>query len=240
MARQTQDSMLLVGVIAGGITLAAFLVLLVLFEFTFSPALFLSLLVGLVAAIVLYRGFHDKAELPSATQRATEEAKEKVAAMANAPSAAHATGIAGAASGDLVQPPAAPVDPAPAEAATEASPAPAEAPAATSPAPAELPAAASPAPGTVGTAPAKLEAAREGGADDLKRIKGVGPKLEAMLHRMGFFHYDQIAVWTASEVAWVDDNLEGFKGRVSRDDWVAQAKILAAGGETEFSKRQDG
>ena len=45
-----------------------------------------------------------------------------------------------------------------------------------------------------------LSAAR-GGADDLKKIKGVGPKLEAMLHGMGFYHFDQIANWTAAEVA---------------------------------------
>ena len=54
---------------------------------------------------------------------------------------------------------------------------------------------------------------------------------------MGFYHFDQIAAWTAAEIAWVDDNLEGFKGRVTRDEWVAQAAILAAGGETEFSKK---
>ena len=88
--------------------------------------------------------------------------------------------------------------------------------------------------------PAGLTAARGGKPDDLKLIKGVGPKLEALLNRMGFHHFDQIAAWTAAEVAWVDDNLEGFKGRVSRDDWVAQAKILAAGGETEFSARNKG
>jgi NADH-quinone oxidoreductase subunit E len=92
-----------------------------------------------------------------------------------------------------------------------------------------------------GAKPAMLKAARGGKADDLKKIKGVGPKLEAMLHGMGFYHFDQIANWTAAEVAWVDENLEGFKGRVSRDGWVAQAKILAAGGETEFSQRvEDG
>ncbi|MFC2967225.1 NADH-quinone oxidoreductase subunit NuoE [Acidimangrovimonas pyrenivorans] len=89
------------------------------------------------------------------------------------------------------------------------------------------------------TKPALLSAAREGGPDDLKRIKGVGPKLEALLHEMGIFHFDQIAAWTEAEVAWADENLVGFKGRVSRDDWVAQAKLLAAGGETEFSKRVD-
>lgn len=77
--------------------------------------------------------------------------------------------------------------------------------------------------------PATLGAPREGGADDLKKIKGVGPKLEALLHRLGFFHFDQIANWTDREVAWVDQNLEGFKGRVVRDNWVEQAKDLAAG-----------
>ena len=88
-----------------------------------------------------------------------------------------------------------------------------------------------------GSKPATLTAAREGGADDLKQIKGVGPKMEGMLHGMGFFHFDQVAAWTAAEVAWVDANLKGFRGRVSRDNWVDQAKTLAAGGETEFSKK---
>lgn len=79
----------------------------------------------------------------------------------------------------------------------------------------------------VGTKPAGLKAARDGGADDLKKIKGVGPKLETLLHSLGFFHFDQVAAWTASDVAWVDENLQGFKGRVSRDNWVEQAKQLA-------------
>ncbi len=85
--------------------------------------------------------------------------------------------------------------------------------------------------------PASLTGARDGKADDLKMIKGVGPKLEELLHGLGFYHFDQIAAWTPAEIAWVDDNLEGFKGRVMRDDWVAQAKVLAAGEETEFSNR---
>ncbi|MGX9353773.1 NADH-quinone oxidoreductase subunit E [Roseobacteraceae bacterium S113] len=88
-----------------------------------------------------------------------------------------------------------------------------------------------------GTKPQALDAARDGKADDLKMIKGVGPKLEALCNRLGFYHFDQIANWTADEVAWVDANLEGFKGRVSRDGWVNQAKTLASGGETEFASR---
>jgi len=85
--------------------------------------------------------------------------------------------------------------------------------------------------------PEALSGARNGGADDLKMIKGVGPKLEIMLNELGFYHLDQIAGWSAAEVAWVNDNLAGFKGRVSRDNWVEQARKLAAGQETEFSKR---
>ncbi len=85
--------------------------------------------------------------------------------------------------------------------------------------------------------PATLEAARDGKADDLKMIKGVGPKLEKMLNGMGFFHFDQVAAWTDRELAWVDQNLEGFKGRATRDEWVAQAQKLAAGEETEFASR---
>lgn len=78
--------------------------------------------------------------------------------------------------------------------------------------------------------PVFLTAARDGGPDDLKLIKGVGPKLEQTLHDMGIFHFDQIAVWGPAEKAWMDDNLEGFKGRVTRDDWVGQAKALMSGG----------
>jgi NADH-quinone oxidoreductase subunit E len=85
--------------------------------------------------------------------------------------------------------------------------------------------------------PEALSSARAGGADDLKMIKGVGPKLEIMLNDLGFYHFDQIAAWSAAEVAWVNDNLAGFKGRVSRDNWVEQARKLAIGQETEFSKR---
>jgi len=85
--------------------------------------------------------------------------------------------------------------------------------------------------------PELLKKARAGGADDLKQIKGVGPKLEGALHTMGVFHFDQIASWRKKEVEWADDNLDGVKGRVSRDEWVKQAKVLAKGGQTEFSQK---
>lgn len=88
------------------------------------------------------------------------------------------------------------------------------------------------------TRPVALDAPR-GEADDLKQIKGVGPALEAQLHDLGIYHFDQIASWGAAEIAWMDDNLKGFRGRVSRDDWTGQAKTLASGDQTEFSKRVD-
>ncbi|MFZ5963893.1 endonuclease [Thalassococcus sp. BH17M4-6] len=90
-----------------------------------------------------------------------------------------------------------------------------------------------------GSKPVTYDAPPEGGADDLKKIKGIGPKLEQLCNSMGFYTFAQVAAWTPQEVAWVDDNLEGFKGRVSRDAWVDQAKLLASGEETEFSKKVD-
>ena len=82
-----------------------------------------------------------------------------------------------------------------------------------------------------------LSAARPEGRDDLKLISGVGPKLEQTLNDLGVFHYDQVAKWKKKDIAWVDDNLR-FKGRIERDDWMSQAKILAKGGETEFSRKK--
>jgi NADH-quinone oxidoreductase subunit E len=88
-----------------------------------------------------------------------------------------------------------------------------------------------------GKKPRTMKAPRKAGADDLKMIKGVGPKMGKLLNSLGFFHFDQVAKWTADEVLWVDQNLEGFKGRVSRDNWVQQAGVLASGGVTEFASR---
>lgn len=75
--------------------------------------------------------------------------------------------------------------------------------------------------------PTALADARARGADDLKRIKGVGPKLEKVLNGLGYFHFDQIAAWDAAELELVDGALEGFSGRATRDDWIGQAAELA-------------
>lgn len=80
-----------------------------------------------------------------------------------------------------------------------------------------------------GTKPSNLlSEAREGGADDLKKISGVGPKLEGLLHENGVFHFDQIAAWNAAEIAYMDDQLS-FKGRIERDNWLDQAAELMKG-----------
>ncbi len=72
-----------------------------------------------------------------------------------------------------------------------------------------------------------------GKADDLKLIWGVGPALEKLLNKIGIWHFDQIANWSAKELSWVDEKLEGFKGRAKRDEWVKQSKKLAKGWRPE-------
>lgn len=116
-------------------------------------------------------------------------------------------------------------------------------PAAPAPAPAPAAAATTPDPAPEPTAePAPAEApaaAAASGPDDLKLLKGVGPKLEQKLHANGVTSFAQIADWGPAEIADMDDKLS-FKGRIERDGWVDQAKTLASGGETEFSKRAEG
>lgn len=75
-------------------------------------------------------------------------------------------------------------------------------------------------------APAQPRAAK---ADDLKAIGGVGPKLETVLNGLGFRTYAQIAALTADQIGAIEDHV-GFKGRITRDDWIGQAKALMAGG----------
>ncbi|MGB3554965.1 MAG: 50S ribosomal protein L21 [Jannaschia sp.] len=82
-----------------------------------------------------------------------------------------------------------------------------------------------------GTKPANLlTEARDGKADDLKEIKGVGPKLEGTLHEIGVFHFDQVAAWGPDEIAYMNDRLS-FKGRIERDNWIEKAAELAAAKE---------
>ena len=83
----------------------------------------------------------------------------------------------------------------------------------------------------------RLKAPRKGKADDLKEIEGIGPALEKLVNGMGFFHFDQIAQWTEADVALVDAEMKTFKGRISRDKWVEQAKIIVSEGLEAFRER---
>jgi predicted flap endonuclease-1-like 5' DNA nuclease len=68
----------------------------------------------------------------------------------------------------------------------------------------------------------------EGAPDDLKQISGIGPGIEKTLHGLGIYHFRQIAQFTPDNVAWIDQRLR-FKGRIEREDWIGQARRLAAG-----------
>lgn len=80
-----------------------------------------------------------------------------------------------------------------------------------------------------GLVPPITLASPKGKADDLTRIKGIGPKLRARLNELGIFHFKQIADWSDTEALWVDEFL-AFKGRVARENWITQARVLSANG----------
>jgi predicted flap endonuclease-1-like 5' DNA nuclease len=86
------------------------------------------------------------------------------------------------------------------------------------------PAVATPEPVSVATPiPPQLDAARNGQPDDLKVIKGIGARMEELLNALGIYHYDQIANWTPEQVSWIESKID-FRGRVTREGWVAQAQ----------------
>ena len=78
-----------------------------------------------------------------------------------------------------------------------------------------------------GTPPPALPSP-EGDPDDLKKISGIGPGIEKTLHGLGVYHFRQIAQFTPDNVAWIDQRLR-FRGRIEREDWIGQARKLAAG-----------
>lgn len=87
------------------------------------------------------------------------------------------------------------------------------------------------------TEPLRLASARGGVADNLKEIEGIGPAMEKLCNGLGFYHFDQVANWTEADVAWVDENMAGFRGRIARDKWVVQAKLIVAEGLDAFRIR---
>ena len=81
-------------------------------------------------------------------------------------------------------------------------------------------------------APASDEA-----GDDLRRIKGVGPKLATLLHSLGVTRYAQIAAWDDAEIDRIDAQLGTFAGRIRRDSWVEQAKLLSGGDTAAYEAK---
>ena len=85
--------------------------------------------------------------------------------------------------------------------------------------------------------PAPAPAPAVGGSDDLSRIKGVGPKLVAKLHDLGVSSYSEIAGWTDEDIDRIDVQLGRFSGRIRRDNWVEQARLLQSGDEAAYAAK---
>lgn len=183
--------------------------LVVLGGWDYSPAIGMG--VAAAAGIALFL------ILIGGTVSAAAPVHARTASPAQAPAPASAPASAAAAAA------AAPV------AAPEPEPEPAAAPA---PAAAAEPAAEIPA-----SQPQGLPAPRDGKGDNLQEIEGIGPALEKLCHDLGIWHFDQIAGWGPAEIAWMDGNLKGFRGRVTRDKWVAQARLIGQVGVEAFRER---
>jgi predicted flap endonuclease-1-like 5' DNA nuclease len=239
-------------VIAAGMGLVAFGVAKVIGQFDWTPAVAIGGVVFLIAGLVTGMPW-GASSAPAAPRAAAPQPAPAVAtpAASAAPAAAPAPKPEAAAADPVVAAPAA--APAATPVALMAAPekvaeaAPAKAPAARAKA-AKAPAAKAKAPAEKAKAPAKpkvakpkgpviLTAPRGGKADDLKVIEGIGPAMEKLVNGFGVFHYDQIAGWTDADVAVFDAKMDRFKGRITRDKWVAQAKIIVSEGLERFLER---
>lgn len=78
----------------------------------------------------------------------------------------------------------------------------------------------------VGIKPISFSAPRDGIADDLKEISGIGLRIENGLYELGIFHFSQIAEWTEDNIVWIDRHFS-HKGRIVREEWIAQASHLS-------------
>lgn len=232
-------------IIAAGAGVLAFVVAKVVGGFDYTTSGFFAAVITGLAGLVIGMpwGAADRIPKPEVDADTAHAAPAPVAAAVAAPTAAPVAPVAEAA--PLMAAPMVASTPVAEPAAPVAAPVAAMAPVAASPKQAEKPKAAAkpkvePAAATApegGSKPKALKAARKGVADDLKVIEGIGPALEKVLNENGIFHLDQIAAWGVAEVEWMDGNLKGFKGRVTRDKWVAQAKLIGEVGLEEFLRR---
>lgn len=95
-------------------------------------------------------------------------------------------------------------------------------------------------PSTKSTAKPKVlytDGPTDGAPDDLKKIKGIGPKFEGDLNSKGIYYYRQIGAWKAADIKMVEGVIDSFPGRIKRDEWVKQAKTLAKGGAPRAIKK---
>ena len=76
-------------------------------------------------------------------------------------------------------------------------------------------------------APVADSSGEAGDVDDLRQIKGIGPKIAGLLNELGIQRFEQIAAWNATDIDWVNERLK-FKGRIEREEWIPQAKALLA------------
>ena len=83
---------------------------------------------------------------------------------------------------------------------------------------------------------ARASGRNAGDIDDLKRIRGIGVLIEKKLNSLGIIQFEQVANWTGADIERISRILD-FKGRIEREHWIEQARILATGGQTEFSRR---
>ena len=88
----------------------------------------------------------------------------------------------------------------------------------------------------VGKKPRTMTAPRKRGADNLKLMSGIGPKLEDALNSLGIYHFDQISKWSDAEVEWIDKHLK-LNGRLRRDNWMEQATKLVIGETATLPKK---
>lgn len=205
----------------------AFAVAKVVGGFDYFPSAFFGVLVALPAGLVLGMPWGGAGAAPVSDEVVAAKAEAAVAPVAAAPLAEAAAPAVKAEAAVKVEKAAAAPKAAPKAAAKKAEAAPKAA---------KAGAAADVAAGE-GKKPKALKAPRKGGADDLKQIEGIGPALEKLCNELGIYHFDQIAGWGEAEVAWMDTNLKGFKGRVTRDKWLAQTKLIGEVGMDEFLRR---
>lgn len=206
--------------------------------------LVIALVIGiLVAWWIFVASRRTKVEIEEADEGPTKSKRNQ--ALIDAPPAAAAPSPArDGTPGDVeraerVIPPATPMGLAGAgeavEAAAQPAPLPQSDPVHVEPAMPSAPAAPTPVPGPEPSP--DPEPLRSSGGEDLSRIKGLGPRLQAQLQELGVTRIAQIAAWDEAEIDRIDAQLGRFEGRIRRDNWVEQARLLAAGDMAAYEAR---